>query len=132
MHENRLRNQFDDQVGGQVQQNRANSGIILSDGLTDKGDINLIANKKERIIQNAPKLTKSQISNIGLDMETSELDNPELIVVDPKRRRMGLYHEIEITPTQEHGTDMETQENQVTESKNEFVAGVAVQARLSL
>lgn len=73
-------------------------------------------------------ITFQQTPNLNLNTELegdlSGLDNSELIVVDPKRRRMGVEKKDKAV-IQDQDTNMETHDIQDRESKNMSLAGAA-------
>lgn len=87
----------------------------------------------------SPMITSQDVSNLGiirnsiltLEGISDGPDNIELNVLDPKRRRMELGNDTTMFTVQAQVTDVETQGNS-TESKNELLAGAAMQTRQSL
>lgn len=73
-------------------------------------------------------------SNVSLEANANGPNSTDLIVVDPKRRRMDLELEKPTITSQDQNEDTEMEINCTSslESKNELLAGAAVQTRQSL
>ncbi|KAK1387792.1 hypothetical protein POM88_015970 [Heracleum sosnowskyi] len=92
----------------QVQQLSTKSGIGLKDGTVDKGEIaDKFCGNTGKINQIEPNQINIQNSNISLEENANGPDTSDLIVVDPKRPRMGLNHDKIISMTQDQVTEME-------------------------
>lgn len=113
-----------------MQQSGTKSGIDQTE-LRDKGKIsgliyaNLQAGSKTVVYQ-----LQFQKSNKSMEGENIGPDN--LIVLDPKRRRVDLDHSNVNSKAQDQSIDMETRVEDIQMSKNGLPAGVAAQPRLSL
>lgn len=118
--------------GAQGKQNNVNLGA--NSLVVNKGDLvaDNIGGKIEGINQNGPQRINIQNSKFLLEENEFGPDSADLIIVDSKRRRVGLDLESNTNITQEQETEMETQYNNTTESKNELMAGAALQSRQSL
>lgn len=124
----------------QDQQIATNSGIGVTVGAGDKGgNVGINANNMELVNLNAQNQFTLNNSNTERAENEGGPDTSELIVVESKRRRVGLDQLIDsslikepnIVLRQEQDTDMDTYVGQETESKNEFLAGAATQTRHS-
>ncbi|KAK1382421.1 hypothetical protein POM88_020156 [Heracleum sosnowskyi] len=117
--------------GAQGKQNNDNLGANLL--VINKGDLaGDIGGKIEGINQKGSQQIHIQNSKFLLEANEFGPDSTDLIIVDPKRRRVGLDLENNTNITQEQDTEMETQYNNTMESKNELMAGAALQSRQSL
>lgn len=97
-------------------------GVIIGSGGGNPEDFNMIDH-------NMPPVNNS---NAVLAENTSGPDS--LLITDPKRRRVDLDSEHSNTTlvTQDRNTEMETQAEDLHHSKNELLAGSAMQTRHSL
>lgn len=82
--------------------------------------------------QDGPYQINIQNSKIPLEANEFGPNSTDLIVTDPKRRRMDSDVVNDNSITQEQDTEMETQENNNMVSKNDLMAGTALQSRQSL
>ena len=130
-------------IGGIMQQTSVNNGIGLDGGAFQKADNagggkgDMVGVNKGGIIEDNAQRTdlnegnEHNLKNQG-DGQKTGLDSSELFIVDPKRRRLGLDQTVEDKQEFEDDTSMETGEDNQSISKNEFMAGAALQTRQSL
>lgn len=97
----------------------------LEDNLRDKGEI-LGTFKGNTEIPNQYNQNSKNV------FEGNTIGPDNLFVVDPKRRRTNLDQNDAEAKTQEQITDMDTQDGLMQLSKNELMAGTAMQTRQSL
>lgn len=79
-----------------------------------------------------PIITPSNQSDTDLEDGNNEQINLVLNLVDPKRRRTEQKQQASIVSTQQQDIEMKSQEESSSGSKNDLLAGSAMQARLSL
>lgn len=116
--------------GAELQQNGVKSGIgLLTNQINKDVSSGYITGNLDNVNQEGIHLTYIQNSNSRLEGNNNGPDS--LTIVDSKRRRTSLESEEDADKAQEQVTDMETQygDNQV--SKNDLLAGAALQARHS-
>lgn len=76
------------------------------DKVTQGVNVGNVGTNLEKLKVIEPNQLVKHNSNINLEVNTSGPDS--LIVMDPKRRRVNLDHDIIISKAQEHYTDMKT------------------------